>query len=281
MQNNNHIRKIYIDTRFKRNQYGSNTNFEIDLPQTVECPEDTLMFVDEIVIPNTMTTIQRNVNDKLYFAVFYNTTVKYKYITLPEQNYTIMYFANKLQTLMNLELNTSECEFHVGYNIDQLIISISMTDKRSSQSDVMRWQIFSDDNLKAGLFDFTPIFEPATCNEILQNFVVAASATWVPTGAAINYDIDLHTTRNLYLLADIGEYRTITNFPWTGSSVLKKIQMNVPFNETLFSNVIMPYDCSHVSLQSFNRIRFRLVNSRGLEPNLKNNWSFSLIFSTQ
>ena len=56
MQNNFNVRKIYIDTRYKRDQYGSNTNFEIDLPQTVECPEDTVIFADEIVIPNTMTT---------------------------------------------------------------------------------------------------------------------------------------------------------------------------------------------------------------------------------
>ena len=97
MQNNLNVRKIYIDTRFKRDQYGSNTNFEIDLPQTVECPEDTVIFADEIVIPNTMTTVQASINDALYFAVFYDTTVKYRQITLPEQNYTLMLFANQLK----------------------------------------------------------------------------------------------------------------------------------------------------------------------------------------
>ena len=77
MDNILNTRKIYIDTRFKRDKYGSNTNFQIDLPQTVECLDNHVMFVDEIVLPNTVTTIQSNVNDKLYFAVFYNTTVKY------------------------------------------------------------------------------------------------------------------------------------------------------------------------------------------------------------
>jgi hypothetical protein len=273
------IRKIYIDTRFKRGLYGSNTNFEIELPQTVECPEQTVMFVDEVVMPNTMTTIQQGVNDVLYFAVFYSTVVQYNSITFPEQNYTLMYFADQLKTLMNAKLNTSESEFNVSYNIDKLTISISLTDKRSNKPDVMRWQIFSDDNLKAGFFASTPIYNPLTCNEILQNFVVDPSATWPANDTIVNYNIDLHSTRNLYLLADIGEYRTLTNFQWSGSSVIKKIQMNVPYNETLFSNVIMPYDCSHVSLQSFNRIKFRLVNSKGQEPNLKNNWSFSIIFS--
>lgn len=44
----------------------------------MECPENTVVFVDELVIPNTITTIQSNVNDKLYFAVFYNGVVLYK-----------------------------------------------------------------------------------------------------------------------------------------------------------------------------------------------------------
>ena len=145
--NNLNIRKIYIDTRFKRDQYGSNTNFEIELPQTVECPENTVMFVDELVLPNTLTTIQSNVNDKLYFAVFYNTTVKYKYITLPEQNYTLMKFADQLKTLMNSELNTTDCEFNITHNVDKLTISVSLTDQRSNRPDIMRWVIFSDTNL--------------------------------------------------------------------------------------------------------------------------------------
>ena len=282
MDNNTlNTRKIYIDTRYKRKQYGSNTDFEIDLPQTVECPEGTIMYVDEIVLPNTLTTIQKDVNDKLYFAVFYNATVQYKSITFTEQNYTLSYFANQLKTLMNLELNTNEAEFIVNYNNDKLNISISLNDKRLFKIDTMTWQLFTDDNLKEGFYNLTPITDPKTCNEILQNFVVDPNGLWNYNNQFVDYNIDLHTTRNLYLLADIGAYHTITNFPWSGSSVIKKIQMTVPFNETLFSNIVMPYDASDVAGQSFNRINFRLVNSKGLQPNLKSNWSFSLIFSQQ
>ena len=110
---------------------------------------------------------------------------------------------------------------------------------------------------------------------------------WILTLSGIRRMLQLHIMltytqqKKLYLLGDIGEFRTITNFKWSGSSVLKKIQMNVPFNETLFSNVVMPFDCTHAAGQSFNRIKFRLVNSRGIEPNLKNNWSFSLILAIQ
>ena len=95
MENNLTTRKIYIDTRYKRDQYGSNTNFEINLPHTLECPENCVMYVDEVVLPNTITTVQTGVHDKLYFGLFYNTTVKYRTITLEEQNYTIQYLANQ------------------------------------------------------------------------------------------------------------------------------------------------------------------------------------------
>ena len=41
--------KTYVDTRFIPDQYGSNANFEIELPQTVECLEPCIIHVDELV----------------------------------------------------------------------------------------------------------------------------------------------------------------------------------------------------------------------------------------
>ena len=145
----------------------------------------------------------------------------------------------------------------------------------------MRWIIFSDGSVKAGLYNFLEIPSHLTCNNILQSFVVDPNATWTADNVAVSYNVDLHTTRNLYLLGSIGEFRTMTNFEWSGSTVLKKIQMTAGYNETLFSDVVMPYDSAHAGNESFNRIKFKLVNSKGQEPNLKNNWSFSLIASYQ
>ncbi len=275
------IRKIYIDTRYKRDKYGSNTNFEIELPQTVECPPNTVCYVDEIVLPNTITTIQTGVNDRLYFAVFYNNNIRYRSLVIPEQNYTLQSIANELKTLMNNQLTTTESEFNVTYNIDKLTMTFTLTDKRTVKPDPMTWFLFTDDNLKAGYYNLTPIPDPLTSNDILQNYLANPTQAWTVAGVAVNYNVDLHTTRNLYLLGSIGEFRTITNFEWSGSTVLKKIQMTAGYNETLFSNIVMPYDSTHVGNESFNRIKFRLVNSKGQEPNLKNNWSFSLIFSNQ
>ena len=163
--NNLNTRNNHIDTRLKHDKYGSNTNFQINLPQTVECPENCVMYVHEIVLPNTITTIQSKVNDKLYFAVFYNGVVSYKNITIPEQNYTLLSFANQLETLMNAQLSLSKCEFNIIYNLDKLSISLNLIDKRAIKLDVMRRIIFTDE----GVYNFTIISKPLTYNEILHN----------------------------------------------------------------------------------------------------------------
>ena len=223
-------------------------------------------------------------NDKLYFAVKYDGEVYCKIATLTEHNYSIQAFASKLQTAMNdlIDGNPKPVEVIVSYNVDKLTLSIKIQDNRVVKSDAARWRIFPDDGLKRGAFlPMGRILEPLTCNELLQNYVWNNEDLWTPAMISVDYHVDLHTTRNLYLLVDLGEFRTVTNFPWSGSSVLKKTRMNVPYNETLFFNVVMPYDCTHVGSMSFNRLTIHLVNSKGNYPNLRNNWSFSLIFERQ
>lgn len=106
------------------------------------------MYVDEIILPNTIATIQLGVTDKLYFGVFYDTIVQCKYITLPEQHFTSINFANQLNTAMHVELNFNDCELSISYIVDQLTVSMSSSDKTSVTRDMMRWATFSDDILR-------------------------------------------------------------------------------------------------------------------------------------
>lgn len=170
---------------------------------------------------------------------------------------------------MNSQLEVTEAEFNVTYNFDTSNMTITLMEKRVSNPDTMTCVIFSDDNLKAGLYNFLTSPNPSTCNDILQNYVVNPSEPLAANNVAVSYNVDLHTARNLYLLCSIGEFRTITNFDWSCSTVFKKIQMTAPYNDILFSNIIMPYAAIHVFNESFNRIEWRLVNSDGQKLNLK------------
>ena len=63
------IKKIYVDTRFKTKDSVSNSNFKIELGQSLQFPENTVFYIDDICIPHSWSTIEQGLNDKLYFRV--------------------------------------------------------------------------------------------------------------------------------------------------------------------------------------------------------------------
>ena len=88
------IKKIYCDTKFRRRDSKSSSNFKIDLPETLKLPDNCVFFIDDIQIPVTWYTIQTGMNDNIYFRV---TTIssgsKADFIaTLPESNCTLAEF---------------------------------------------------------------------------------------------------------------------------------------------------------------------------------------------
>ena len=59
------IKKVYIDTRFKTPDSKSDSDFFIELPRSLNVPEDTICCVTDIVIPVSWLTIDSR-NNKLY-----------------------------------------------------------------------------------------------------------------------------------------------------------------------------------------------------------------------
>ena len=59
------VHKVYVDSRFRTNGSDSNGDFTFGLIETLELPDDTVCYVDDISIPHTWRTIEAY-NDKLY-----------------------------------------------------------------------------------------------------------------------------------------------------------------------------------------------------------------------
>jgi hypothetical protein len=91
-------------------------------------------------------------------------------------------------------------------------------------------------------------------------------------------NIDLHTTRNLYLHSSVlGSYDTLSNFNM--DTIIKKISVRANYNELIFDSSMAGFDYRDVSRRSFQRIDFRLPDSYGNTINFKNShWSLSIIF---
>jgi len=133
MENKLQVRKIYIDSRFKSPSSRGNSDFIIDLPENISLPNDTVCFVDNVVIPNSWKTIDAS-NNKLYVkrtATGAGVINTYKIITLSENNYSATTLRTELQTQLNNEFDGTDAtitydQVLLRYNIDTNLANVTI-----------------------------------------------------------------------------------------------------------------------------------------------------------
>ncbi len=87
--------KFCIDSRFRTENSQSNTDFSIELPESISLPPRTVCMVTDICIPNAWYTIEGGVNDRLYFRYeLYGNRYDYV-ILLDEGNYNLTTLADQ------------------------------------------------------------------------------------------------------------------------------------------------------------------------------------------
>ena len=62
------VTKIYIDRTFKTEASKSDSDFTIELPNTINIPEGTTAYINDIVLPVSWTTLDERHNT-LYFSI--------------------------------------------------------------------------------------------------------------------------------------------------------------------------------------------------------------------
>ena len=62
------LKKIYVDSRDRTPDSKSASNFKIELPYTVQMPENTVFFVTDVCIPHVWNTIEEEFNDRLFLS---------------------------------------------------------------------------------------------------------------------------------------------------------------------------------------------------------------------
>jgi hypothetical protein len=58
------IKKIYIDSRNRTKDSIDASNFKIQLPYTIEIPDNTVFFITDICIPHVYQLIEADVNNR-------------------------------------------------------------------------------------------------------------------------------------------------------------------------------------------------------------------------
>jgi len=134
------VKKVYIDSRYKSNDSVSNSDFKFELKESLDLPDNTVCYVDDICIPHTWRTIESH-NNKFYIilmttVVNEDTTRTYNWLpyvlTLPVGNYNGLNLASSIQDLLNA--NEINFTFEVVYNTATGTIKIEETTEDSNNA---------------------------------------------------------------------------------------------------------------------------------------------------
>ena len=92
------IKKVYIDKRSKAKDSLSDSDFWVELPRSLNVPDDCVCYIDDMVIPASRSTVDSR-NNELYLDIRIEEHFhRYRVVTLPSQNYMGSTLAEALQT---------------------------------------------------------------------------------------------------------------------------------------------------------------------------------------
>ena len=160
------INKIYIDSRHKAVKNSSNSNFEIQLKESLNLPDNCICVVSDVVMKNTITTIEP-FNDRMYVRC----NEVDKVVFLDSRNYDVQQLTIQIVMKMNIifeqAFNTAETIFLGVEDIyNNKVIIACMTG--------YRFRIFTDEELHFNSMQWNGEYYDRTnmksCNNILAHF---------------------------------------------------------------------------------------------------------------
>jgi hypothetical protein len=264
------IKKVYVDTRFKTPDSKSDSDLFIELPRSLNVPDNVICYITDVVIPVSWSTIDAR-NNNLYMHLERGEDKTYKKKALAQMNYNGTTFSAALEATVNNAL-TSIVSFDVLYDLNDNMISIKQRDNFEVKATIV-----CGADLLVGNVWILPVSKTAiqSLNGVLR---IGKTSYEFKEGFPYVAYIDLHTTRNLYITSSsLASYNTISNFET--DVIIQKVAVKANYSEMLFDSADAGYGFLDVSRRALSRIDFRLQDSFGNIIDLRNNhWSFSLVF---
>ena len=270
------VKKIYIDSKFRRGDSVSSSNFKIDLPETLKLPDNAIFYVDDVCIPHNWYTVEAGVNDKLYFRTqFANGGIVADYvITLASKNYNGVQFAAEVQSKISAITGGAATTCTYDAQTKQMSVNVANLDIN----------FFTDAELKDSQYNIAwggSTYDPKnlSCgNDLLTNvFPNVVGSTLNPA----KYYLNLQPVRNIYMRSP-----NISSFSTIGcngeSSIIKKIPVSSNNGDMIFNNITSANDFLECSKATWKSLEFHLVDVNSKYINLHGaNVSFSLILDKQ
>ena len=264
------IKKVYVDSRYKTSNSISNSDFKFELKETLDLPDNTVCYIDDISIPHSWWSVENN-NNKLYVETQSNYTI----FVVPTGNYTGVSLAIALQTL--LQTRFAGQNFQCVYQPSKGSVTIT-----SDISFRILPDTFPDNIMSVSWTDVNgnPVSRPnydnlQSMNDVLRNTVLHDMAT--------SYEsefIDLMTTHNIYLHSpNLGHFNSLG--VRGENTIIIKNPVSSNFGYMILDSVVAPHDKIDCSKQLLKTVQFTLKNVHGNVIDLHGGHvSFSMIFQT-
>ena len=272
------FKKVYIDSSYKVS--GTPSNFTLDLPETVQLEDNMLCQIHEVSIPHSWYSIN-STNNNIYWmhqvippGVIAGIT--YRKVTIPEGNYTAVDLAQTIQIAINLLVDTGDRPntYSLSYNTSTNKFTVS-----SNYATVI-FVLLTDGEIAplAGSFsDPVDVNNLGSINRVIGNTTPATDAYTNVAPYTTNF-VDLVPFKSLYLHCnEISNYNQLTVAG--NSSIVKKINVTVPYLGVINDNELSSVDYIDVSGKMLRRLNFRLTNNLNQVVNLNDvDVSFTLTF---
>ena len=271
MSNSLPIKKIFVDSRYSTLDSNSDSDFKVQLGRNIFLPDDCIMHIENVVIPHSWYTIEKGINDRMYFQVIQETSKTFNIVTIPSTNYV----GSSLQGILQASLSYFYPGlFSVTYNTLQNNMMISITAGNT-------FKVLTDYELSTYLnntwtgqsYDAR---NPTTCNDIINN---RASNTQSSINPFISGCLNLQGFRSVYLSSsNLSNYNTLG--AQGENTIIKKIITSSDFGYLIVSDLESDHDYLDCSRMTLNTIDFQLKDVKGnFIPFHGSPVSFTIVFS--
>ena len=189
------IKKVYVDTRYKTDDSKSDSDFTIELPRTLNIPENTVCYLTDVVLPVSWRTVDER-NNKLYmFIALDESNPMYKIIAIPVGNYSGPDFCAALGKAIQDTFTASGIiiVIDVSYNSNENTITIKQTNQFYS------WvYLVSNADLQTGRYWSTEV--PKSQIQSMNGILRIGKTTYrLQDGLPWIAYLGLHTVRNIFI----------------------------------------------------------------------------------
>ena len=132
------IKKVYIDSRFKTKYSSSNSHFKYGLVESLQLPDNTVCFVDDVIIPHSYFNVSDN--DALYIRRFDDNlnSVVDNIIYLEHNNHNISSLVLDIQSKLNVAFGQGI----ITVTFDSRKLSLTFTENTGKEV-----KLFTDEEL--------------------------------------------------------------------------------------------------------------------------------------